>query len=370
MKVDTLRKTQRIWFGSVTGLAVTLVFGWWYGLFAALLPMFVLTKIDRWNSGIIMQLIISVVWICIQVTLIVGFLQPYPLLMTLAVGLMLMFKCIAMTHKSTYLFGYIGLLIGSILLNFASYNGFDLEEFVMGLIASTLVTAPIVGLAFYLFPEQNILPASAFTAEPTAAKSRAHVDTQRKDHNGLVRQALLGWLIAMAAFILFQVADLNDSLSAQASIFIVLTPMTLIGSLAVAKIRIIGTFLGCFAGMLIQLTLYTWSNNALLFLLAYAIAAGIFCRWLALGDIKAGIGFSAMSALTVPLTTSFVPEQKDAFFSICYRFSSILMAVVCTSLAIWITHHFLVRIIKAKPLKKATDNGTLRSGITERCADG
>ncbi|PKG56994.1 DUF2955 domain-containing protein [Shewanella sp. GutDb-MelDb] len=360
MKVDTLRKTQRIWFGSVTGLAVTLVFGWWYGLFAALLPMFVLTKIDRWNSGIIMQLIISVVWICIQVTLIVGFLQPYPLLMTLAVGLVLMFKCIAMTHKSTYLFGYIGLLIGSILLNFASYNGFDLEEFVMGLIASTLVTAPIVGLAFYLFPEQNILPASAFTAEPTAAKSRAHVDTQRKDHNGLVRQALLGWLIAMAAFILFQVADLNDSLSAQASIFIVLTPMTLIGSLAVAKIRIIGTFLGCFAGMLIQLTLYTWSNNALLFLLAYAIAAGIFCRWLALGDIKAGIGFSAMSALTVPLTTSFVPEQKDAFFSICYRFSSILMAVVCTSLAIWITHHFLVRIIKAKPLKKATDNRTLR----------
>lgn len=283
-------------------------------------------------------------WVCIQVTLIVGFLQPYPLLMTLAVGIMLMFKCVTMTHKSTYLFGYIGLLIGSILLNFASFNGFDIEEFVMGLIASTLVTAPIVALALYLFPEPKISSPLVLTAEPAATKGRSHVDNQRKDHLGMVRQALLGWL---TAFILFQVADLNDSLSAQASIFIVLTPMTLIGSLAVAKIRI----LGCFAGMLIQLTLYTWSNNALLFLLAYAIAAWIFCRWLALGNIKAGIGFSVMSALTVPLTTSFIPEQQDAFFSICYRFSSIVVAVICTSLAIWITHHFLVRIIKAKPLK-------------------
>ena len=357
MNVVTLRKTQRIWFGCVAGLAVTLVFGWWYGLFAALLPMFVLTQIDRWNSGIIMQLIIAVAWVCIQVTLIVGFLQPYPLLMTLAVGLMLMFKCVAMTHKSTYLFGYIGLLIGSILLNFASFNGFDIEEFVMGLIASTLVTAPIVALALYLFPEPKISSPSALTAEPAATKSRSHVDNQRKDHLGMVRQALLGWLIAMAAFILFQVADLNDSLSAQASIFIVLTPMTLIGSLAVAKIRIIGTFLGCFAGMLIQLTLYTWSNNALLFLLAYAIAAWIFCRWLALGNIKAGIGFSAMSALTVPLTTSFIPEQQDAFFSICYRFSSIVVAVICTSLAIWVTHHLLVRIIKAKPKEHSHHRG-------------
>lgn len=279
MKVDTLRKTQRIWFGSVAGLAITLMFGWWYGLFAVLLPMFILTKIDRWNSGILMQLTMGVIWICAQVTFIVGFLQPYPLLMTLVVGIMLMFKCVAMTHKSTYLFGYVGLLVGSILLNFGSYSGFDFEEFVMGLIASTFVTTPIVALAFYLFPEQNILPASALTAEPAAVKSRVHLDTQRKDHNGLVRQALLGWVIAMTAFILFQVADLNDSLSAQASIFIVLTPMTLIGSLAVAKIRIIGTFLGCLAGMLIQLTLYTWSNNAILFLLAFAIAAGFFVAY-------------------------------------------------------------------------------------------
>ncbi len=345
MQIATLKKAQRIWFGCVLGLAVTLVFGWANGMFAALLPMFVLTQLERWNSGIIVQLIVAVTWVCLQVTFIVGFLQPYPLLMTLAVAILLLFKCIAMTHKSSYLFGYIGLLMGSILLNFASFSGFDLEDFVMGLIASALVTGPIVALAFYLFPTPSDKRAKPSLAPPREVQSR--IDNQRKDDIGMMRQAALGWIIAMAAFILFQVADLNDSLSAQASIFIVLAPMTFVGSMAVAKIRIAGTLLGCLAAMILQLTLYSLANNMILFLLGFAIAAGIFCRWLAIGGIKAGLGFSAMSALTVPLTSSFVPEQQDAFFSICYRFSSIVVAVIATSLAIWLVHHLLVRLIKA-----------------------
>jgi len=369
-------KTMRIWFGCVTGLAVTLLFGWSYGLFAALIPLFVLTQIDRWNSGILIQIILGVVWVSIQVTFILGFFQPYPVLMTLAVGMMFMFKCIAMTHKSSYLFGYIGLLIGSILLNFGSFNSFDLEEFVMGLWASALVTAPIVAMALYLFPEkppsslaglsspdvikqqnENTSKQEASSSISTADEIKIHISNQRKDDIGRVRQAALGWIVAMAAFILFQVADLNDSLSAQASILIVLTPMTLIGSLGAAKIRIIGTFLGCLAGMMVQLSLYTLSNNGMLFLMAYAIAAGIFCKWLASGTIKASIGFSAMSALTVPLTTSFVPEQQDAFFSIIYRFSSIFVAVIGTSLAIWIGHHLLIRLIQFKePQSKESSN--------------
>ncbi|MDR8522519.1 DUF2955 domain-containing protein [Shewanella fidelis] len=348
MQIATLKKTQRIWFGAVLGLAVTLVFGWSNGMFAALLPMFVLTQLERWNSGIIVQLIVAVTWVCLQVSFIVGFFQPYPLLMTLVVAIFLLFKCIAMTHKSSYLFGYIGLLMGSILLNFASFSGFDLEDFVMGLIASALVTGPIVALAFYLFPAPCDKPPSANLAPPREVQTQ--IDNQRKDDIGMMRQAALGWIIAMAAFILFQVADLNDSLSAQSSIFIVLAPMTFIGSMAVAKIRILGTFLGCLAGMMLQLTLYSLANNMILFLLGYAIAAAVFCRWLAIGGVKAGIGFSAMSALTVPLTSSFVPEQQDAFFSICYRFSSIVVAVIVTSLMIWLVHHFLVRLIRHKPL--------------------
>lgn len=269
-------------------------------------------------------------------TFISGFLQPYPVLMTIAVGIMLMAKCKAMINPKTYLFGFTGLLVGSIALNFVSYTGFDLEEFNITLWMSGLITAPICALAYFLFPEPE--------TEQTAPS--INNDTQRVDHIGMIRQTALGWLVAMVAFLLFQFGDLSDSLSAQASIFIVLAPMTLIGSMAVAKIRITGTFLGCLAGMAIQLGLYTWANNGMLFLIAYAITAGFLSYWIAQGTIKSSIAFSALSALTVPLTTSLIPEQKDAFFSILYRFSSIVIAVIATSIVIWITHHFLVRVIK------------------------
>ncbi|HIF9457873.1 TPA: DUF2955 domain-containing protein [Photobacterium damselae] len=328
-------KTMRIWFGCSMGLAVSMIFGWSYGFFAALLPMFVLVQADRWSTPLHVQLVLGIVWVTVQVSLLVGFFQPYPLLMTMAVAIMMLFKCVAMQHKSTYLFGFTGLLIGSILLNFASYNFFDIEEFSINLWMCGLATAPITALAYFLFPESECA-----TPQPVTVNNEV-----TKDEYGMVRQAAMGWTVAMVAYLVFQFGDLSDSLSAQASIFIVLTPMTLIGSMGAAKIRIIGTFLGCCAGMIIQLGLYTWIDNGLLFWMAYTIAAGFFCVWLAQGSIKSSIAFSAMSALSVPLTTSLVPEQKDAFFSILYRFSSIVVAVILTSIAIWATHIVLQKLI-------------------------
>ncbi|PSU17656.1 DUF2955 domain-containing protein [Photobacterium kishitanii] len=329
-------KTMRLWFGCVVGLAISMIFGWSYGFFAALLPIIIMTNADHWHWNNYQQLVVGIIWVTIEVSLINGFFQSSPLLLTAIVGIFFLEKCVAMSHKNSYLFGFVGLLVGSIALNFASYSSFDLEDFSVTLWCSAMVTVPICALAFYLFPE----PMIATTIDTTN-------NEQRYDHIGMIRQIALGWIIAMLAFLVFQIGDLNDSLSAQASILIVLAPMTLIGSLAAAKIRIIGTFLGCLAGLIIQIGLYSWADNGILFIMAYAIAAGIFCSWLALGTIKSSIAFSAMSALTVPLTSSLIPDKKDAVFAIFYRFSSIFIAVVLTSMAIWIIHHFLVRVIKS-----------------------
>jgi hypothetical protein len=167
----------------------------------------------------------------------------------------------------------------------------------------------------------------------------------------------MGWVVAMTAFLVFQIGDLYDSLSAQASILIILTPMTLAGSMAMAKIRIIGTALGCIAGMAVQLILGSWFGHGLLFWLAFTIAMGPFCLWLTKGQVKAAIAFSAMSALSVPLTTSLVPEQKDAFFSILYRFSSIFVAVMLTAMVMWVVHHWIrVMLLKHPEMKNVELN--------------
>lgn len=321
-------RTMRIWFGCSLGLALSMIFGWSYGFFAVMMPLFILSRADHFHLPMLIMVVVSAIWTTLQATFIVEYLQFHPTLMTVAVGIMMLLKCIAMMRPQSYLFGYMGLLVGSIVLNFASYNFIDIEEFNVNLWVIVLANVGVCALAYWVFPEP---PSKTNVEEQPSTPVKSDID--------YISQVAMGWVVAMAAFLLFQVADLYDSLSAQASILIVLTPMTLAGSMAMAKIRIIGTFLGCLAGMLIQLLLGRWFSEGILFWLAFTIAAGPFCLWLTKGQIKAAIAFSAMSALAVPLTTSLVPEQKDAFFSILYRFSSIFIAVTLTAMVMWVVHH-------------------------------
>lgn len=328
-------KALRIWFGCVLGFAMCTVFGWSNGMFGTLLPLFILSNLNRWNWGMFIQLVVSVVWVSIQVVLIVGFLQPYPLLMTVAVGIMLLFKCHAMHYKASYLFGYTGLLVGSILLNFGSYVTFDLENFIVGAWVAAIMVIPICALAFYLFPDPIDSNAPILK-----------VEGQSKDPREMLEQTVLGWMVAMIVFLIFEIGTLNDSLSAQASMLIMLSPMTLVGSLMMARIRIVGTILGCLAAMAMQLILYDLYDNPILYILSFAIASGYFCKWLASENpIMKGVGFSAMAALTIPIT-GVIPGQKDAFFAILYRVSSIVVAVIITSILIWVCY----RLIKLFPI--------------------
>lgn len=323
-------KALRIWFGCVLGFAMCTVFGWSNGMFGTLLPLFILSNLNRWNWGMFIQLVVSVVWVSIQVVLIVGFLQPYPLLMTVAVGIMLLFKCHAMHYKASYLFGYTGLLVGSILLNFGSYATFDLENFIVGAWVAAIIVIPICALAFYLFPDPIDSNAPILK-----------VEGQSKDPREMLEQTALGWMVAMIVFLIFEIGTLNDSLSAQASMLIMLSPMTLVGSLMMARIRIVGTILGCLAAMAMQLILYNLYDNPILYILSFAIASGYFCKWLASENpAMKGIGFSAMAALTIPIA-GVIPGQKDAFFSILYRVSSIIIAVIITSLLIWLCYRLI-----------------------------
>ncbi|MFV8423166.1 DUF2955 domain-containing protein, partial [Vibrio parahaemolyticus] len=39
-------KTLRIWFGCSLGLALNMIFGWSYGFFAIMMPLFILGRMD------------------------------------------------------------------------------------------------------------------------------------------------------------------------------------------------------------------------------------------------------------------------------------------------------------------------------------
>lgn len=321
-------KSLRIWFGCSLGLGLSILFDWSYGFFAVMMPLFILGKMDKFHLAAHILVFISALWATIVPTLLIDVFQSFPIILTISVGLMMLINCIAMMKPSTYLFGFTGLFVGSIVLSFASYDFFDIEDFNVNLWIVSLSNIAVCALSYFLFPDDSQSPAD-------------HVETPIKQDLDYIAQVALGWCVSMIAFVIFQVSDLYDSLSALASIIIILTPMTLSGAMGVAKIRIIGTALGCIAGAIIQVFLGHWFSNGILFWLSITIAMGLFCHWQTKGQIKGALGFSAMSALTVPLTTTLIPEQQDAFFSILYRFSSIFVSVGMTVMVIWILHHWI-----------------------------
>ena len=321
-------KSLRIWFGCSLGLGLSILFDWSYGFFAVMMPLFILGKMEKFNLAAHVLVLISALWATIVPTLLVDTFQSHPVLLTVSVGIVMLINCIAMMKQSTYLFGFIGLFVGSIVLSFASYDFIDIEDFNVNLWVVSLSNIAVCALSYFLFPSD-------------ASIQTEQVETPIKQDLDYIAQVALGWCVSMTAFVVFQVSDLYDSLSALASIVIILTPMTLAGAMGVAKIRIIGTALGCIAGATIQILLGHWFSNGLLFWLSITIAMGLFCHWQTKGLIKGALGFSAMSALTVPLTTTLIPEKQDAFFSILYRFSSIFVSVALTVMVIWILHHWI-----------------------------
>ncbi|WP_146029992.1 DUF2955 domain-containing protein, partial [Vibrio vulnificus] len=94
-----------------------------------------------------------------------------------------------------------GLLVGSIVLNFASYDFIDIEDFNLNLWVISLANIAICAFAYWLFPEQN-----------TTQRNNT-MTTHVKSDMDYISQVAMGWVVAMSAFLLFQFADLYDSLS-------------------------------------------------------------------------------------------------------------------------------------------------------------
>lgn len=304
-----------------------MIFDWSYGFFAIIVPIFMLNLTEeRKIIGIIVTAVSGVIT-SIEATLIVEFLQPFPLLMGIFVSLSILIKCIAMVNQQTFLVGFAGLLISSIIFNLASYDSFDITDFNVNLWVILMASVVIYCLSFLFFPN---------------AQAPEHLNKQpTKTEQNKVEQVFMAWFITMIVFLVFQTFDLIDSLAALISALIILAPMTLAGSKGMGKIRIIGTFIGCLAGLALQIGLGRWFSNPILFWLGFTTLTGLISIFFSRGPIASGIGFSAIAAISVPFTTVLIPEQQDAVYNIFYRFSSIFFAVVVSIIVM----HYVQRII-------------------------
>ncbi|WP_252106743.1 MULTISPECIES: DUF2955 domain-containing protein [unclassified Halomonas] len=320
-----LRQCLRVAGGATIGFVISKLMGWNYGVFFTVFPMFLLGMVPLLNAGIIRQFLGNAAFNVVEVSLIIGLLQHMPVVMTLVVLGIFLFRFNLMAKGPLFLYAANGVVTLSILLHFASYPGVDLSELLTANLLASVLAVIIAMLMHTLFPD-----VSPRQPPPRAEKTAAQIR----------HETLLGGITATLSFVVFQTFDLRDSLSAQMATVLVLFAMGYAGAQVSSIRRIIGTLLGCNMALLIQLLLYSQSHHFLLVIMIYWLGLMLFAREHVREAGGSGVGFGGMTTLGILFGQSLGPSQ-DLVYSALYRFSSMFVALAITLMVMSCLHSLL-----------------------------
>lgn len=320
-----LRQCLRIAFGGLTGLVISKLMGWNYGVFFTVFPMFLLAMIPVLNAHVVRQFLASAVLTGIEVSLVTGLTQHMPLINTGLVFLIFCGRFRLMARGPMFLFGANGVLTLSIMFHFASYPGVDVYDLVTSNFVASVLAVLIAGLMHWLFPDVAPRQAMARPAKPEAQ---------------VRHETLMGAITATLSFATFQIFDLRDSLSAQMATILILFALSFPGAQTSAFKRAIGALLGCNLALVMQVVLYNQNHHILLVILAYWLGLMIFARLHLLEGGGSAIGFGGLTTLGILFGQYLAPHQ-DLIYIALYRFSSMAVALVAT-LAFMACLHWLL----------------------------
>ncbi|MEL4256369.1 DUF2955 domain-containing protein [Shewanella xiamenensis] len=325
LTANDLRQCLRIATGGTIGFTLCKLFGWSNGVFFTVTPMLLLGLVPVISGHAVRQLLASSAIAGLEVGLLGGFFGSHPGMMTPIVFLLFLYRFAAMSRGSLFLFGANGVLSLSIMLHFASYPGTDLNDLIFSNFWATGLSVIIAYLMTALWPD--VEPRTAYQPSPKAPHRMRH-------------EALLGASIATLSFLVFQIFDLRDSMSAQATTLLLLFPMHWNGALDYARKRAIGTLLGVSFGVMVQLFLYDWSGLLILIVPLLWLGLMLFAQAHVKEASGSGVGFGAMTTLGI-LFGQYLTPGNDLIFSALYRVSSIFVAILATLFLCYLLHKLL-----------------------------
>lgn len=320
---DAWRQACRIALGSALGLAVVKAADWPFGVFFGLYPVLLLGLVPIFRLPIAVQFLASsVVSIAMANALaVLGNASP-----VLAITVFFAFSlwCFRLMAKGQFfLLGALSMVTTSVLVHLASYPPVPKGDLFTAQFIASVLAVFISALVHALLPERRAFP------RPSGQKPPA-----------LVRhQMLLGAVCATASFIVFQVLDLSDSLSAQAATVLILFPMTLAGGRSAAWTRVAGTLIGTVFALAMQLVLYTHLSQAVFIVALYGIGMLLFAVMHVRENAGPAVGLSAATAIAVLIGQ--LPPTGDLYGVSLYRLSSVAVAVLAMLLCIFAVDTFL-----------------------------
>ncbi|MFC3032707.1 DUF2955 domain-containing protein [Pseudoalteromonas fenneropenaei] len=327
LNANDVRQCLRIATGATLGFTISKLFNWNYGVFFTVMPMLLLGLVPVISAHAARQLFASAVICALEVGILAGILAAHPVPLTLVVFGLFLYKFACMAKGSLFLFGATGVLSLSIMLHFASYPSADLNELVFGNLLAGVLSVVIAYVMGFLIPD----------AEPREPPPRP---LHPKQSHQLRHEALLGASVATLSFLVFQIADLSDSMSAQATTVLLLFPMHWNGTLGYARKRAIGTVLGVSFGIMAQILLYDWSSQLLLVMPLLWLGAMLFSYMHAKEGAGSGVGFGGLTTLGI-LFGQYLAPNNDLIYSALYRISSVVFAIIATLLVTYCIHKLL-----------------------------
>jgi len=324
---NDLRRCLRIATGATLGFTFCKFFNCSYGVFFVVTPILLLGMIPKMSPHAARQCLASAVVCGVEVGLFGGLFSSHPALMTIIAFGLFLYKFACMSKGSLFLFGANSMLSLSIMLHFASFPTTDLNELIFSNLWANVLSVIIAFLMTALLPD-------------TQPGKKAQSHAQPKQLQRMRHEALMGASVATLSFLVFQILNLSDSMSAQATTILLLFPMHWNGTLGYARKRAMGTLLGVTIGLAAQLFLYNWSGILILVIPLLWIGLMLFSYAHVKESGGSGIGFAALTTLGILFGQSLSPGN-DLIFSALYRASSVLFAIVATLLVCFLIHRLL-----------------------------
>ena len=311
------RQALRIAIGSVAGLAIANLMNWPFGAFFAVYPVLLLGLVPAYNLRLVAQFIASSVVsiLMANVLIMLGDIAPPLAILVFFVFAVHCFRQMALGRW--FIFGALSMVSTSALAHLASYPQVPASDLYTAQFLATVLAIFIAGATHALLPERRQIAMS-----PPA-----------KPRTLLRHQTLLGAICASVSYVVFQLLDLSDSLSAQVATALLLFPMTLAGGRQMAWTRVVGTWIGSLYALGLQLILYTHSSHLLLLLLLYGAGVVLFATMHVRENAGPAVGFSAATAIAV-LVGQLSPNA-DLYGVSLYRFISVAVASFAMLLCIF-----------------------------------
>ncbi|STR48920.1 permease of the major facilitator superfamily [Klebsiella oxytoca] len=246
---NDFRQTLRIAVAGTIALSISTFYDVQYGVFFVVYPLMLLSLVPVFNRHVARQFVFSAAVNCVEMVLIVGYLSQWPVIMTLVVFGLYVMRFRFMSQGPLFLLGSMGVVCQSTMLNFMSYPTSNWHTLMFSNMEACVMAVALSALLNYFIPD----------VEPRKPPPRIEKDAARIRH-----ESLLSGSVATMIFVIFQVCDLSDSLSALMAGILILFPMHYRGAVISSIWRVVGVVLACLYILVVQLIIYDFSNHMVL----------------------------------------------------------------------------------------------------------